>query len=501
MIDYRSLIQGLFKSAKREKEDKVYVDEPISRPASQADQKLPEGYRRLSDIANSPEAFRNSESWLFYHQAKAMEDFEDDFPYKGDFVRYTPTYQVFTNDQKRGYFTWRADVRKGITSEAPTPYIFLYIYELLNLIGVKNAEDGFALLRDFYENFKEICPAIEPYISTWLSDFAAYYGVDKTLAARVCAGDNDPSLLILQCTDGKTDLEVFNAICQLSSYKIASSRFYKDHPDDVVAVCRRVYDNYSEFYNKNRKRTLFEAMFGNITTFPYYRMFSSAVFYGTVEHRDTIYEINPLRRYIYKNGFWSKEYFSRADGKSSKLGEIIKSIDSIMRRKYSYKYPLKFECPTKQLSSLIEKVTEEYLCEKKNAEKKDISIDLSKLCSIRTASDITRQWLTVEEDYIEEPDTSIDASFEENFTVLEHFAENEENEAGLDETEYTFMKKLLYGGDHMGFIRSRKAMISVVVDSVNEKLYDMLNDTALEFDGEEPIIIKDYIEELKRIIK
>ena len=34
-----------------------------------------------------------------------MEDFEDDFDYRGEFVRYFPTYQAMNDAQLRGYFS------------------------------------------------------------------------------------------------------------------------------------------------------------------------------------------------------------------------------------------------------------------------------------------------------------------------------------------------------------------------------------------------------------
>ena len=42
-----------------------------------------------------------------------MADFEDDCPYNGTFKSYFPTYNAMSDRQLRGYFTWRAQVRRG----------------------------------------------------------------------------------------------------------------------------------------------------------------------------------------------------------------------------------------------------------------------------------------------------------------------------------------------------------------------------------------------------
>ena len=43
-------------------------------------------------------------------------------------------------------------------------------------------------------------------------------------------------------------------------------------------------------------------------------------------------------------------------------------------------------------------------------------------------------------------------------------------------------------------------MLSVIVDCVNEKLFDLFGDTVIDFNGDVPELIEDYIEELKGII-
>ena len=39
-----------------------------------------------------------------------------------------------------------------------------------------------------------------------------------------------------------------------------------------------------------------------------------------------------------------------------------------------------------------------------------------------------------------------------------------------------------------------------MADSINEKLYDAFADTVLTFDGDTPVVIEDYEEELKGMI-
>ena len=42
-------------------------------------------------------------------------------------------------------------------------------------------------------------------------------------------------------------------------------------------------------------------------------------------------------------------------------------------------------------------------------------------------------------------------------------------------------------------------MISILADSINEKLFDNFGDTVIDFFDDEPIVIEDYTEELKNM--
>ena len=37
----------------------------------------------------------------------------------------------------------------------------------------------------------------------------------------------------------------------------------------------------------------------------------------------------------------------------------------------------------------------------------------------------------------------------------------------------------------------------MLADSINEKLMDMIGDVVIEFDGEDPVLVEDYEEELE----
>ena len=59
------------------------------------------------------------------------------------------------------------------------------------------------------------------------------------------------------------------------------------------------------------------------------------------------------------------------------------------------------------------------------------------------------------------------------------------------------MIALLRGEDAETVARKNGIMLSVVVEEINETLFDDFGDTVIDFDGDTPIIIEDYENELK----
>ena len=64
---------------------------------------------------------------------------------------------------------------------------------------------------------------------------------------------------------------------------------------------------------------------------------------------------------------------------------------------------------------------------------------------------------------------------------------------GLDAAELRLLRTLLGDGD-LAWVRTEGRMLSVLVDGINEKLYDDFADTVIE--GDPPAIVSDYQNEL-----
>ena len=117
---------------------------------------------------------------------------------------------------------------------------------------------------------------------------------------------------------------------------------------------------------------------------------------------------------------------------------------------------------------------------------RQVHIDYSKLSGIRSDSVITREKLIVDEETEEEPQPEVETA---GPASLEGF--------DLTEDEHRFLCCLLRG-ESVQWIREKGLMLSVLLDGINEKLFDVFGDTVLD---DTPDVIEDYRDELKEILK
>ena len=74
---------------------------------------IPERLREMKRLYEYGRESEEARAKNFYRQAVFMQDYEDDVPWSGNYIRYFPTYHDLNTVQLRGYFSWRAHLRRG----------------------------------------------------------------------------------------------------------------------------------------------------------------------------------------------------------------------------------------------------------------------------------------------------------------------------------------------------------------------------------------------------
>lgn len=553
---------------------------------SAADAHLPQRYREMRAISRweQGEDGRNgrwlTEAELFYRQGKFMEDFEDDCPYQGVFKSYFPTYNAMSDRQLRGYFTWRAAVRHGVTEQASLSFAYVYLYELINGIGVADPLDGFRKIEGFWQAYRAFSPEIDRFASVWLQDYVVYHGLPAHLLEPYKTLTFDRALMALRQADEQSEcafeveakrhrkkdrasalplpvhvaLEepLFRAIDALSTYHLAGSRFYKEHPDDLRHVACAVFVRMSAYHRKHRKGTLLESWFGEEVALPY-TMFGSAVFFANERHADCIYELDEIHRYRCDRGYWTCERPHGSRSKNPKLGDTMRAVDRSLRDAFGFEHPLKETGKTpKYVQKFIDREVETWISWSRAHAPKRIEIDLSQLAGIRFAAEATRESLLIDEEREGEGGLMLDAADslvepQEELTiepwtdgVAERQAETAEPEAltaaGLQavEAQETIIADVPtteplrsdvpdapdtanspLTSNQLAYLRSlfdndmpaRSAAVQsagmsedMLVDAINEALFDLVGDTIIEYGAASPELIEDYRADVEGLI-
>lgn len=432
--DIKMLIERIMAEARTHQSarfsNETYADEPILKTGRQMQNFLPDQYRKMREISrwqDDPKGGAGrwlSEAELFYRQGLLMADFEDDCPYNGTFKSYFPTYNAMSDRQLRGYFTWRAQVRRGTVEETSTSFAFLYLYELICGIGVDNPLDGFNKIKAFWDVYRAFEPGIDRFARVWLQDYAVFHGLDPKLLrdSKTVMFDNalielrraardlvpapssqtpkrrktsEPTLPLPP--DEVREERLMAAINALSTYNLSSSRLDRSHHRDLRHVACAVYVRMVRYYDTHRKTGIVASLFGEETAMPY-TMFASAVFFAPERHEDCEYRLDPIHIYRCQNGFWECMRIHGSRQKSSKLGEMMRACDQRLRLALDPAHPLKEEKVPKYLAKIIDDEIVAWLSWDAAHQPVKIDIDLSQLGHIRSAAAQTREALLIDEE-------------------------------------------------------------------------------------------------------
>lgn len=110
------------------------------------------------------ESFRKA-ALLYYDVAAETSPFVP-------FYSYMPQYAQMNTEQKSYYFYLRSQIRCGNYSlKADVSYLYLYVYEILNLPEKIPPREGILLLCKLWKEYRRRLPAIDRYFSVWIQDY------------------------------------------------------------------------------------------------------------------------------------------------------------------------------------------------------------------------------------------------------------------------------------------------------------------------------------------
>ena len=361
-----------------------------------------EGYYRETAIPGRSEFPARIEAIYacedFLSAARAMEDYEDDCPFAGTVPLYQPEYRDLTPNELRGYFTWRAALRRGEVSPHCDAFVYLYLSELMLGVGAATAAETLDCMDAFASAYFSAgygSEALQRNFKNWRFEYAVLNRVD---AARVRAYENpalrhwDEALTVLREPEKQRDEAVFAALAELGGKKLTEARSVKGLGDRAAFYYAAIW--------RSAAPLLFAACFGNLRMREW-KPFSDAPRLKAVCERagqGFSYQLNELRSFAATGSGFTEYSYLRQQFDSKRFFAFLKEADTALRVRLLRGKASKDMSATQDIA-LQEAFSRAFAsCEAMEAAQKlaAVSVRREKLADIRAAAEITTAALLTE---------------------------------------------------------------------------------------------------------
>lgn len=465
---------------------------------------IPEGIKQMQEAYDYLAIPRRESN--FYRQGMLMANYEDDFAQMVSINKQRPVYHDLTVDQLRSYFSWRTKFRQGKYKPASAAYVYLLASELVCQIGVKDKADGLRQLRLLFAK----CAEQKDISIGWqqkhiLQNYLVYYGfpleeIRPDFDDELMRGEVYHNLL----SGEASGQELYQAICCLSAYLPKNNPLLKKEPE-------KFYELLAQVWQKVRLNPyqLLKLLVGEKTTLPV-EMFADTVFFSLDPVKDAEIILAPGLVYRCQGGQWSNEVYWPSSRQRQLLANFMHEFDRLSRQAFKQGRALKEkELPPAFKQAIMQGIADyqEILAERARPK---VKINMASLDQIRADAAETKESLLTEEERQLEAEEAEKNTSESNNQASESSAAEEKmakdidesaaSDLGLDENEEQLLLALFSGQPYQDFLRQRHLLLSVVVDQINEKIFDEIGDAVIDCDGQKAEIVEDYRSDLADLL-
>ena len=435
------------------------------------------------------------------------------------FYSYMPQYSQLNKAQKSYYFYWRSEMRKGRYIKTDYSYVYLYVYEIINLPDVIEPEIGVKLLCRLWREYRKALPRIDMYFSIWVRDYCLAHGLPCPMSEI-----QDFIFDIIRISDFKE--YYFNGVGTTSRDGVWSIIAYLSDYDwhkGFVSVTKDKGDAPDQLRRTETYKTLLEGAIrvilpsiwsacmvekerGNLTKISY-AAFPNTLCTHSVKCKLEI------------------EYYPLADASHLREGitAAVRYNENKLRALYGAKSRLSVKYIPTEYKELIDCYFADIIRKSETAQKKKSLPEYEKLydaprekLSFAGADEIERlSWDTTmrlcdTEEYADETvgansDIAVNAVYEsvtENNTEEELTAPTPECGAksdsyGLSSSDIAYISALLLSSERTSHTIDDEA----TVERINEAFSDGFGDVIIEDTGDGFAIIEDYQEEIREWLK
>ena len=361
-----------------------------------------EGYYRETAIPGRSELPARIEAIYacedFLSAARAMEDYEDDCPFAGTVPLYQPEYRDLTPNELRGYFTWRAALRRGEFSPHCDAFVYLYLSELMLGVGAATAAEALDCMDAFASAYFSAgygSEALQRNFKNWRFEYAVLNRVD---AARVRAYENpalrhwDEALTVLREPEKQRDEAVFAALAEFGGKKLTEARSVKGLGDKAAFYYAAIW--------RSSAPLLFAACFGNLRMREWKPFSDAPRLKALCENagQGFSYQLNELRSFAATGSGFTEYSYLRQQFDSKRFFAFLKEADTALRVRFLRGKASKTAFSAQDIA-LQEAFSRAFAsCEAMEAAQKLAAVPVrrEKLADIRAAAEITTAALLTE---------------------------------------------------------------------------------------------------------
>ena len=468
----------------------------IYRPPKEA---LPEKLRQMKHLFEYGRESLEAKAKNFYRQGIYMQEYEDDFPWEGEFFCYFPTYHDLTTGQLRGYFTWRTQVRNGVFLPIPTSAAYLYIYELLNGIGASTPEDSLIKLKAFETGYLDSGIGdvrIRQNLRRWMLEFAVIHNLSPGTAREYADRElleKDASLTVLRNPTAYPDEEVFEALCRFTGKRQAESPVVLCDPVRGRHLFSEAWRTAVSGFSREGKN-LFVLCFGKRSVRQWYPL-SNAVYWQQKKQQDRDYQLNENRIYSCRNGVWRVRAYEKLTFDRERFYGFLHETDCRLRRYLKTGRYLREREEDAWADPFIDSVIEADRRAAEETARPKITIDLSGLDQIREDALTTQNSLMTEEELSETAEAAAVPAEESALPANEH------SKLPYNPFHIRLICALLRDESVTDILRAGHLLPSVIADEISEALFDEFGDSVIVCEDDTLMLVEDYREELACLFK
>lgn len=495
-----------------------YTNEPVNQTEQfSIEKKKISRLRQMKALSASNVTDTNK---LFYLQGTFMDDYVDNYDINVPCNKNNPVYNNLTIYQLRSYFSWRTLIRNKLYKQTEQSYVFLYIYELLNKIGVKNEIDGLNKIIDLWQNYRVFDNSFDKYLSNWVKDYYIInrINIDFNLIEEefpIKNNDNLEDISEILIGNYENKLEFLDSI---SNYHILKSKIMEHKYSFLInLVIPEIFKNLDKYFSENNL-SFVNITFGKFKK-KYWHVYENAIYFNNKLEIDFVFKFKNLETYYRKGNNYYKETFELSQYSKCIVGYILKNIEITLRECLKFSKNLKVNISSldelssnaelysvvtdKKFNMIINNTIKKYLIEHKTEinniitkeKKEEIVIDANKFNEIRKSSSRIQEKLIVEEENYLEKEEQIEIEIiNSSQDIFKNLIDN------LNTVELDFLKKIVNNEPRNNLIdysKQNNILFEIMIENINKVALETIGDNLIEDNSDEIIIYAEYIDSLK----